>query len=1224
MGESKRRRQLDPNYGKPQVSDSSQPTTDNQINEQSEKKIANIISNYQQLTKPYLNLPPLLKHNKTDYQTNIIDADQYPNCQLSPRHWHEWVVDSAVDPTITALNVRSLEGDEIYEYLTYALPPTARRNDGRLRDGELRRYAHIDSAWWSSGLDPHNDWKPMEWGRMKPDTPRLEWDESSRGAEVRRGRGEILSSAPQPPCSPASSLKVIKYESPPKTPNRVTYFRVPLHIWQKVSLRYDVPMPENIVVTPEGEAIGFWAWVLSHPQIPVFLTEGEKKAGCMLSLGYVAIALPGIWNGRVGKEDFERLHPDLVPMAQEGRKFIILFDYETKPKTQWQVFQAIRRTGNTIIDLNYECEVALLPGPEKGIDDWVVALGSKAEKAVATMIADALTLQEYQKRFFYKQPRGLKKYKPDITVNTRYLSEAIHTLPKSGVVCLASDMGTGKTEILVTLRKENPDLSFLNNGHRVSLLKNLSDRLKTEMYSALASGYWAKAKALSITVDSLYKMANNLQAYDVLFIDEACQYLAHLLKSKTCKEHRGAILEVLEFLVYNAKLVVLADAHLDDLTIDFFMKMRPQGEQPYIIKNEYRSGGRQVYWYESPNSSAIVAAFHAQLLLGKKVMLVSDSKRFIKKLERALNGLKPLPDDDNPESDEDKELRIWTIHSENSGSDENVYFIREINTAIQDIDALLATPSLGTGVDISTYHFDAVFGVFHAVSQSATECAQQLWRYRPNVPMHVWVAPHPPFGYADTNARHIKEKILQKNEMTAFLIRIDKETGSRGAEKDWALDTSCQIEAQRNWSINNLRADLRSLLLEMGNTIVPAGDTPDEWAARWMKAAGNAIDQEHYQKVANAKDIDRRTYTARQHQDYLKPEEALECEKFRIRDTYGMTVTPELVKKDDGGRLIKKLTALEGILASPGKVITDEHGREVLTSPDVVAQRDKSERDRLPICTDWGNHSTSWLIRHRLGLQAILTDLMAGLEIIGNEPTLTAMADFSKRNVPHIKGILNLTIPLDESPVWILSQYLLQLGLSTISRRPDGKGVRIRYYRLNSKDVEFAKQVLEYRQRQREERERRLQEEQERNEAHAARLQTMYGISCAGGQGERCSRGGENSFNNNVLSSPASLASPASPASFNASNPPVNESESNNWGGMDGKDNPIHSWWQQVKSYTTRLMERLETGVDAVKEFLSSLTPDERWGVMVQMEENQPQMFGQLVAQAPDWMEWMG
>ncbi|NDJ25570.1 DUF3854 domain-containing protein [Nostoc sp. B(2019)] len=1087
------------------------------------------------------------------------------NNDLAQNHYSEWVKGSAVDPTLTALNVRSLSGNEVYEYLLFALPQTARRNDLRLRDSYLRRYAHTTKgAWWVSGLDPLNDWLPMDWGRMKPNSPRLEWDKQTQ----------------------QHTEKPIKYESPPKTPNRVTYLRVPLHIWKLVALRYDVPMPHLITITQSGEALGFWSWVMAHPQIPVILTEGEKKAGCLLSLGFVAIALPGIWNGRVGKEDLERLHPDLMPMAQSGRKFIILFDYETKPKTKLHVFQATRRTANVILQQGCQCEVALLPGPEKGIDDWVVALGKKADKAVTAMIADALTLNEYQQRFFINRVRGLRKFKPNVTVNTRYLSQVIKSLPESGLVGLASDMGTGKTEILAIIRRDNPHLSFLNNGHRVNLLKNLSDRLQTAMYSAISCGDWAKAKALSITVDSLYKMASDLQAYDVLFIDEACQYLAHLLKSKTCKEHRGDILEVLEYLVYNAKLVVLADAHLDDITIEFFMKMRPEGEKPYIIKNEYRSGGRQVYWYEGHNSSALVAELHVQLLLGKKLMIVSDSKRFIKKLERALNGKTTIHNDDTPELEEDRKLRAWAIHSENSGSEENIVFIREINTAIKDIDALLVTPSLGTGVDISTEHFDAIFGVFHAVSQSATECAQQLWRVRPNIPMYVWVAPRPPFGYAETNARRIKEKILQKNEMTAFLIRIDKETGKRGAEKDWMLDTSCQIEAQRNWSINNLRADLRSLLEEMGNTIIPAGDGSDDGAARWIKAAGDVLSWEHCNKVSNAKDIDKRIYDSRQNQDYLKPEEVLECEKFRIQDTYGMTVTPELVEKDDGGRLIRKIISLEGILAQAGSTITNDQGREFVTPPDIVAQRDKSERERLAICTDWGNYSTSWLMRHRLGLRPVLMDLFAGVEVTGTEAVVKAIAQFSKRNTPHIKGILNLTIPLDESPIWILGQYLEQLGLSTESRRPVEDGKRVRYYRLNTDDVEFVQQVLEYRQQQREHKERKRQEEQERQAAYTATMQAMYGINAP-------------------------------------STPPTNKDGSNNWGGMDGEDNLSNQWWNRVKYYAQLAIERVEHGVEQVKELLNTLTTNECWGVMLEFEEVNPDKFSQLLVDAPQWVEWM-
>ncbi|WP_260446395.1 hypothetical protein, partial [Nostoc sp. UCD121] len=93
-----------------------------------------------------------------------------------------------------------------------------------------------------------------------------------------------------------------------------------------------------------------------------------------------------------------------------------------------------------------------------------------------------------------------------------------------------------------------------------------------------------------------------------------------------------------------------------------------------------------------------------------------------KEIIQQLSSAPPLPcspalfDDETPESAEDRKLRVWAIHSENSGSEENVIFIREINIAIKDIDAFLITPSLSSGVDISSYHFDAVFGVFHAVS----------------------------------------------------------------------------------------------------------------------------------------------------------------------------------------------------------------------------------------------------------------------------------------------------------------------------------------------------------------------------------------------------------------------------------------------------------------------------------------------------------------------------
>ncbi|MEA5506954.1 hypothetical protein VB735_28450 [Halotia wernerae UHCC 0503] len=368
--------------------------------------------------------------------------------------------------------------------------------------------------------------------------------------------------------------------------------------------------------------------------------------------------------------------------------------------------------------------------------------------------------------------------------------------------------------------------------------------------------------------------------------------------------------------------------------------------------------------------------------------------------------------------------------------------------------------------------------------------------------------------------------------------------------------------------------------------------------------------------MSDAKDIDRRTYASRQHQDYLKPEEVLECEKFRIQDTYGMSVTPELVEKDDGGKLIKKIVALEAILAAPGEMITDEQGREFITPPAVVVDRDKSERDRLAICTDWSNHSTAWLMRHRLGLRTVLTDLMDGIKVTGNEATIEALAEFSKRSAPHVKGILNLTIPLDQSPIWILGQYLTQLGLSTKSRRPLEDGKRVRYYRLKADDVAFARKVLDYRQRQREEKERRRQEEQEQNAAYAARMQTQYGF-------EQRSRGAEEQRGKLIQVSPLHPCTHAPMPSSSPSTPPNNGDESNKWGGVDTNESLSNEWWQRVKYYAQLVAQKVDQGFSVVQEILSSLTSDERWGVIVEFEEFCPDGFAQLVADAPQWVVWM-
>ncbi|MDJ0901614.1 MAG: DUF3854 domain-containing protein [Xenococcus sp. MO_188.B8] len=1058
-----------------------------------------------------------------------------PFDHVALHHLTEWRA-SSVDDQLTALNLLSLSGNDPKEHLFCDLPNSSRRNDGRVSDRWLARYAHTEAGgWWVSGLDPHNDWQKLDWGRLKPDEPRID----------------------------PKTGKTIKYESPPKTGSHVTYFDVPQHIWDKVAKRYRIKryrsrltlrltdklkskptqneirlqkkaysltstgetqtlsdclchgikpafIPQNIQTefdlesNSEATTYCFWEWVKKHPEIPIILTEGEKKAACLLSLGFVAIAFPGIWMGRVKDKEtgLDYLHPDLMPMVHKKRKFIILFDNDPKPSTQIQVQKATLYTGKVIEAAGATCEVACLPEDSpKGVDDYVTANGKKAKSLILKLLKTALAFKDFVRRSRRRKWGLSAKYPTNIVVNTRYLGDAVQNFPDSGLVVLWSEMGTGKTELLARFREAFPDERFLNIGHRVNLMQNLAKRLKNEMYSEISVGNLASVKALSITVDSLYKLQTQFNQYGCVFIDEACQNLAHLLHSKTCKEHRAEILEILEYIVRNAKLVVIADAHMNDTTVDFFRAIRSAEETPFIIKNEYKNAGREVNFYEGDDSSALVAKISSALMLGLKIMVVSDSKKFIKKLEALMNVQiieeHSLFSNDELETSDSKKLRIWSIHADNSGSEENKAFIKDISNQVKDLDLLLASPSLGTGVDICDYHFDVVFGAFHAVSQSATECLQALHRYRPNVPLHIWVAPRPPFGYQETLPWKIKERILELNQMNAFLIRIDPETGKRGAEKDWALDAYCQIEADRNESINNLRDDLKTLLEDMAYNITTIEVESDAVVKTMLSDAGKYLDATHRLAVANADLINSTEYLARQTKEYLSPEEIVECEKYRIQRDYGMPVTEQLVKQDAGGVLISRLILLESLIApSSGEIIDSITGLKYPAPPSLVAEKDRRERDNLPLSMDWHNYSSKWLAYHALGFPKILMRLLAGEEITASDPDVMSMNQKALASRAHLKTIINLTVRPDcqEKPLWLMGVLLERVGLKTALRKKGRRGEQVIYRSLDTESLGFAIEVLQYRSEQRKEKAQRERERQEKAARHQARMQTLYGI----------------------------------------------------------------------------------------------------------------------------------
>ncbi len=490
-----------------------------------------------------MNLPaPLKQQQNSRYDDDRIDS----------RHLHEWIEGSGVDPEIVALNVRSVS-----DLLVDELSREAEFELADLLNWKVRRFGHKTQkevrGWYVNGVDPRHDYQRMEWGRFKPD---------SDTPIVDHKKGETA-----------------KYLSPKDTTSRLVLLDVPRRIWQAISDRHGIEI---------GSETSFWQWVIER-NVPVILAEGEKKAGCLLTLGYAAIALPGIFGGyRKATKD---LIDDLAIFRTKGRSIRVCFDHETKPHVQKNLNLATTRLGKRFVKFGCTVEVVLLPGPEKGVDDFVLAQGSQAFHTLVPLHFNCWHTRTYSQL----------TYEPSLELNQDKLGafSILGNQPK--LIGVKSPKGSGKTEMLVSIAEEAAARGqrVLLISHRVQLAQEICARINIPYITEAGVTRAASAKGYGICIDSLH--AESQACFDaedwqdaVIIIDEAEQVIWHLLESNTeVNQHRLAILEELQQLFVQtfhngSGKVILLDADLTDVAVNFVLNLgEARFHKPWILINRH-------------------------------------------------------------------------------------------------------------------------------------------------------------------------------------------------------------------------------------------------------------------------------------------------------------------------------------------------------------------------------------------------------------------------------------------------------------------------------------------------------------------------------------------------------------------------------------------------------------------------------------------------------------
>lgn len=152
---------------------------------------------------------------------------------------------------------------------------------------------------------------------------------------------------------------------------------------------------------------------LDDPTIPVFVTEGAKKADALATAGACVVNVGGVWNwiGRNDKGGKVAL-ADWYSLALNGRVVRLVFDSDSAAK--WQVAVALDRLKRFLEGRDAVVEIIYLSdlrGEKQGIDDYLARGGTL--EALAKLVTTEV-------RFPERQEEGDL---PEIGVNGRHLDE---------------------------------------------------------------------------------------------------------------------------------------------------------------------------------------------------------------------------------------------------------------------------------------------------------------------------------------------------------------------------------------------------------------------------------------------------------------------------------------------------------------------------------------------------------------------------------------------------------------------------------------------------------------------------------------------------------------------------------------------------------------------------------------------------------------------------------
>lgn len=295
----------------------------------------------------------------------------------------------------------------------------------------------------------------------------------------------------------------------------------------------------------------------------------------------------------------------------------------------------------------------------------------------------------------------------------------VHNIDGTGkIVCIESPLGTGKTELLKSIKDAAIYHKLYLAGYRNSLSKQTLERLGGSSGGAYHIHYNDKkdiknGEILGFCIDSINKLTRNNDHF-ILVIDEVSSVINHLMTSNTLKDIRRSATRKLKELIARASQVICLDANIDEMTLKC-LSMLSDGKDISLVRNTYlaESVTKNIILMDSYNKEGILKNHDPTIILNNLVEQVEYSSKaglcvpFITDSRKFAHGAK--------EKLESMGYRVLVVSSKTKDGDAQREFINDANVHLNNnkYDCILLTPTIESGVDISIDdYFSSIIGHF--------------------------------------------------------------------------------------------------------------------------------------------------------------------------------------------------------------------------------------------------------------------------------------------------------------------------------------------------------------------------------------------------------------------------------------------------------------------------------------------------------------------------------